>query len=225
MKRRLLASVGLVALAVSSALAADTPRSMPPGRAPLYVPYFSWNGIYFGINGGYSWGQWNWTDTVALATGGDFDVGGGLFGGTLGYNWQSGMLVFGIEGDFDWSNIKGSTAIGCATVCETANDWLATVRGRIGLGFDRFLPYVSAGLAYGRVKGSMAGVGGFSDSNLGWAAGGGLEYAFISNLSAKIEYLYVDLGTTSCGAACPAGSPFDVTFQSHLFRVGLNYKF
>lgn len=232
MRRLLLASVGcmalaVTALAVTAAPAADMSpsRSMPPARAPVYMPFFSWSGFYVGINGGYGWGQSNWTDTVTLATTGNFDISGGLVGGTVGYNLEAGRLVFGLESDFDWGNIKGSTATGCATICETSSDWLGTLRGRVGYGLERFLPYVTAGLAYGHVKGAMAGVGGFGDGKVGWTAGGGLEYAFVANFSAKIEYLYVDLGNAGCGPACSGGNPFDVSFESHLIRGGLNYRF
>ena len=227
MMRRLLAGVGFTALAVVSALAVDVPpgRYMPPPRAPAYVPFFSWTGFYVGLNAGYGWGTSKWTDNVANSTTGDFNLSGAVAGGTLGYNMQMGSVVFGLETDFDWSNIKGSTTTNCATICETRNDWLGTARGRVGYAFDRFLPYVGGGLAYGRVKGNMTGAGNFSKTQFGWTAGGGLEYAFANNWTAKVEYLYVDLGKVNCDAACSGGNPFDVTFTSHLVRGGVNFKF
>jgi outer membrane immunogenic protein len=227
MRRRLLASVAFTALALGPALAADIPmsRHIPPARAPAYVPFFSWNGLYIGINGGYGSGRSNWTDTVTTATTGDFDLDGALVGGTLGYNMQLGSFVLGIETDIDWSDIKGSTTVGCAVACQTANDWLGTLRGRLGLALDRFMPYVTGGVAYGHVKGTMTGVGSFGSTNVGWTAGGGLEYAFLNSWSVKLEYLYVDLGKATCDAICSGGNPFDVEFTSHLMRAGLNYKF
>ena len=75
-----------------------------------------------------------------------------MVGGTAGYNLQFGSAVFGLEGDFDWSDIKGSTTANCATNCETTNTWFGTARGRIGYAFDRFLPYFTAGAAFGDVK-------------------------------------------------------------------------
>ena len=116
-------------------------------------------------------------------------------GGTLGYNWQMGQAVFGLEGDVDWSNIRGSAACGGGvTVCETRNDWLGTFRGRVGYAFDRFLPYVTGGLAVGDIKTSIAGLGSTNDTKAGWTVGGGIEAAIAGPWTAKVEYLYVDLG-------------------------------
>jgi outer membrane immunogenic protein len=227
MRKLLLASVAFTALAMASAQASDMPpsRSMPPPRAPTYVPFFSWNGFYLGVNGGYGWGRSNWTGTATGVTTGDFDLSGALVGGTLGFNLQTGGMVLGVEADMDWSDIKGSTTVNCLSSCETANAWLGTVRGRLGYGLDRFLPYLTGGIAIGRVKSTVSGTGSASDTNVGWTAGGGLEYAFIGSWSAKLEYLYVDLGKSTCDATCSGATPFDLEFQSHLVRAGLNYKF
>ena len=219
-------SVAALALAMASAPAADVPpsRSIPSPRAPAYVPFFSWIGFYVGINAGYGLGKSNWTDTVTGATTGDFDISGGLAGVTVGYNMQLGSAIFGLEGDFDWSNIKGSTTILCAAGCETRNEWLGTVRGRLGYALDRFLPYLTAGAAFGSFKGTT-GAGSFTETKVGWTVGGGLEYAFVNSWSVKLEYLYVDLVTANCNAACSGGNPFDVTFTTNLLRGGVNYKF
>ena len=76
-------------------------------------------------------------------------MSGGLIGGTIGYNWQINRIVVGAEGDIDWSGIRGTTILLCPPGCTTRNYWLSTVRGRLGYAFDRFLPYVTAGLAVG----------------------------------------------------------------------------
>ena len=167
MRRTLLASVASTALAIASALAANVPptRYTPP-RAPTQVPFFSWSGFYLGVNGGYGLGRSNWTDTVTAVSSGGFDLSDAVIGGTAGYNRQMGSAVFGIETDFDWSNIKGSTAAGCpAANCETANDWLGTLRARLGFALDRFMPYLTGGMAYGQVKGAVAGTGSVSSSS------------------------------------------------------------
>ena len=227
MKRLLLASVGSAVLTAAAAFAADMPpsRSLPMPRAPTYVPFFSWNGFYIGGQAGYGFGQSKWTDSVTGASTGDFDIDGALAGGTLGYNVQLGGWVFGIEADAAWTNIKGSTTTNCPAGCTTSSDWLGTARARVGYAFDRFMPFVSGGASFGDVSGSNGAGGSFSDVKTGWTAGGGLEYAFLGNWSAKFEYLYVDLGKAGCDAACSAGSPFDVTFTSHIIRGGLNYRF
>jgi outer membrane immunogenic protein len=223
---RLLASAGLSLLAAVAAHAADIgSRELPPPRAPMLVPFFSWNGFYVGINAGYGFGTSKWTDTVTGVSTGDFDINGALVGGTAGYNMQLGGFVLGIEGDIGGSFIKGSTASNCITACETSNHWLATLRGRVGYAFDRFLPYVTGGASFGDIKGEVASAGSFSKTAVGWNVGGGIEYAFLNNWSAKLEYLYVDLGTATCGAGCSTTNPFDVTFSTQIVRGGLNYKF
>ena len=227
MKRLLLAVVGTLAVTAASALAADMPpsRSLPLPRAPAYVPFFTWNGFYVGINAGYGFGRSAWTDTVTQDSTGKFSVNGAMVGGTAGYNLQFGSFVFGLEGDLDWTNMKGSVTATCPSTCETSNTWLGTARGRIGYAFDRFMPYVTGGAAFGDVKGSLLGVGDFKQTNVGWTGGAGVEYAFAGNWSAKVEYLYVDLGKATCDATCSGGNPITATFKSNVVRGGLNYKF
>ncbi len=103
--------------------------------------------------------------------------------------------------------------------------WLGTVRARIGYAFDRFMPFVSGGAAFGSLKATLDGIGSATVTNIGWTAGGGLEYAFLTSWTAKIEYLYVDLGKITCDVACSGGTPAEATFQSHLMRGGVNFKF
>ena len=125
MKRVLLASVGLMALAGSAGAADLGPRYQPiVPKAPFMSPIYNWTGFYIGINGGGAWGRSNW-DAIP----GEFDVSGGLIGGTVGYNWQTGPWVFGLEGDVDWANINGSTTAGtCVGLpCKTKSNFLATV--------------------------------------------------------------------------------------------------
>ena len=223
MNRLLLAGVGSVLIAATSASAADVrERSLPQPRTSAYVPFFTWNGFYVGINAGYGFGHSSWTNTSTGATTGDFSVKGGLIGGTAGYNVQINSIVLGAEADLGWSGVKGSSATGCGGACETSNPWLGTARGRVGVALDRFLPYVTAGAAFGQVKGTFATTS-FNETKVGFAAGVGIEYAFLHNWSAKVEYLYADLGKAKCDAAC--GAPVDVKFNTNLIRAGLNYKF
>lgn len=217
--------LGLSVLAAVPAQAADLPPARAMARAPAYVPFFTWIGLYVGVNGGYGFGKSRWTDTVTTASTGDFDVTGAMAGGTLGYNMQLGSSIFGLEGDFDWSNIKGSTTTACPTTCETSLAWLATARARVGYAFDRFLPYLTGGAAFGRIKGAVTGFGSTSSDQIGWTAGGGIEYAFTGGFSFKVEYLYLDLGTARCDTGCSGANPFDVSFTANLVRGGLNYKF
>ena len=120
----------------------------------MYVPpVWSWTGFYVGINGGGGFGR---SDYATPFPSDSFDTSGGLVGGTLGYNYQMDNVVLGVEGDIDWSNIRGSAA--CAgTICETRNDSLGTARGRLGDAFGNVMPYVTGGLAVGDIKNSIAG--------------------------------------------------------------------
>lgn len=219
MKRLVLASMSALALvsAMGAANAADIARrQVMPTKAPEYVaPLYNWTGAYVGINGGGGWGR---SDTSAPLSSGGFNTSGGLVGGTVGYNWQNGPAVFGLEGDVDWSNIRGSAACAGLT-CETKNSWLATARGRVGYAFDRFLPYVTGGLAVGDVKSNVAGFGSSTNTKAGYAIGGGIEAALAGPWAAKVEYLYADLGRSSS----VLGS--DTKFNANIVRAGLNYRF
>jgi outer membrane immunogenic protein len=174
---------------------------------------------YLGINGGGAWGrsQWDGVDK--------FNVSGGLIGGTIGYNWQFGALVAGLEGDIDWSGVDGSTNVLCAPGCSTRNHWLATARGRLGYAFNRFLPYLTAGLALGDISATLPGFPGGSITNAGWTVGLGLEYGMLSNVSIKAEYLFVDLGNFNCGFNCALLANGQVSLYENVFRAGLNVRF
>ncbi len=226
MKHVLLCGVAMVTLAAlaGSALAADIPRRTEITKAPVaYVaPIYNWTGLYAGLYGG--WGGGDARIEGTPGTGG-FDVSGGLFGGTLGYNWQAGQTVFGLETDIGWSGIDGSAACGGRS-CSVKNTWLGTTRGRLGYAMDRMMPYVTGGLAYGEVKANASGLGGASSTRAGWTLGAGVEFAMANPWTAKVEYLYADLGDFNCGASCGVvtGSG-DVKFKTHIVRAGLNYRF
>jgi len=221
MKQTVLASLGVLAIAATAppAMAADLPVR-PTVKAPAYVPQgYNWSGFYLGLNGGYGFGASSFTGTD------NFNVNGGLVGGTVGYNWQVGQAVFGLEGDGDWSGIKGSTTTGCPAGCETRNDWLATFRGRLGYAADRFLPYVTGGLAVGDIKATTPGFAGIDADRAGWTVGGGVEFAIAGPWTAKLEYLYVDLGSANCGFSCGTFTPDNVDLKTNIVRGGINYKF
>ena len=218
MRRILFTTIGLLALSASCVSAADIPR--PAYRAPaVYAPVFTWTGGYIGINAGYGWGRSDWG-----AFAGNADPAGALAGLTLGYNWQTGPWVFGLEGDINWSDINGGfTTAACPFGCSIKNQWFGTARGRIGYAMDRVMPYITGGAAFGDVRTTVNGFAGARDTNVGWTIGGGIEGAITNNWTAKVEYLYMDLGDVSCGAfACGAAN---VDFRSHIVRAGLNYKF
>jgi len=112
-----------------------------------------------------------------------------------------------------------------AAFCRTRNDFLTTARGRLGFAADRWLPYVTGGLAVGNIRAQVPGFAGIDQTNAGWPAGGGLEFALTGNWTAKAEYLHVDLGSAGCSVACgfPAGN--DVSLTTNIVRGGLNFRF
>ena len=220
MKRAFLTLVGLVALTASAA-AADMARPVPQPyyKAPMVAPAYSWTGFYIGVNGGGGFGRSSWDST------GSFNTSGGLVGGTLGYNYQFGQAVVGLEGDIDWADLNGTTNNFCPAGCKTSDDWLGTVRGRLGYAADRFMPFVTGGVAFGDIKASTPGFGGATNTQAGWTIGAGLEFAVAQNWTVKAEYLYVDLGKFNCGVSCGASVTDNVSFTTNLVRAGVNYRF
>jgi outer membrane immunogenic protein len=242
--------LSLSLLGAERALAGDLPLPGPvppnsyyPANSyyPPSTPPINWGGVYIGLNGGYGLGTSDWGDQSGNT--GSFNVNGGLFGGTLGVNYAGfgDWVLLGFEGDFDWSGASGNascTPLGSAAFpepagarCQTAIDWLATFRLRAGYTWSHFLFYVTAGGAVGdfRLKDAVTTLN--PTAPLGWTAGLGMEYAFTDAISAKIEYLYVDLGRQSCpaGVICSfdnnATSDGSIGFKENLIRAGVNYKF
>lgn len=217
MKKYLLASVAAFGIiAAGAASAADLPSRKGPIAAPVYIPpVFTWTGFYVGGNAGYGWGNVN---ANGFANVGDLD--GFVGGGQIGYNYQMGQFVLGLEADLQYADLSSGSNLGLINV---KTDYFGTVRGRVGVAFDRFLPYITGGWAYGNVKTSIPGLGFSSDKTHtnGWVIGGGLEYAVTNNIIAGVEYLYVDLGEKNvlAGTGTKVGTDFSVV------RARLSYKF
>lgn len=210
-------------LGVTSAMAADAPVRPPISKAPTIAaaaPLFDWSGFYVGAVGGYGWGEASHTDAVGGASGA-FDANGWLLGGTAGYNWQAGRAVFGIEGDLSWTNLEGAGASPAGPLSTNLN-WLGTGRLRAGYAVDAYLFYVTGGAAVGKFEAAGGGFSG-SDTRLGWTVGAGFEAKIAQNWTAKLEYLYVDLGEKNTYSN--AAGPVSTALTSHIVRVGLNYRF
>jgi len=251
--KRILVTAILSIAAVVPAVAADLPQPLPPQAPVAYVPtvapVYNWGGIYVGINGGYGFGTSSWSDpaNAAASSSGDFSTNGGLVGGTLGVNFQTDAFVFGLETDIDWQSLDGtgnsafcnsvalSAVVGAAAglSCQTESDWLGTVRARVGYAADRVLFYGTAGGAYGNVQVGLSNQSLQSNTEFGWTAGAGVEWAFADSWTAKVEYLYVDLGnstcnvTGSCGFDSATGTPASdsIKFTESVVRAGINFKF
>jgi outer membrane immunogenic protein len=213
MKSLFTASVSALALVAGlvSAQAADIQQRAVVKAPPIVAPVFTWTGPYVGISGGYGWGDSR-----------GFDVDGALLGVTAGYNWQMNQIVFGVEGDISWSDVSGSGPCGAGTRCAVDNNWLGTARGRLGWAAGQFMPYVTGGLAFGDIDVRRTGFGSNSSTEVGWTLGVGVEAALWGPVSAKIEYLYVDLGN---GPSVPGPGGGSADFQTNIVRAGLNYRF
>lgn len=224
-KAILMSAAAAVAMTVVPAFAADMPvrTPRPAYKAPFAAPVYNWSGPYFGMTVGYGWGDSTHTDPTAGNSSGSFDVNGWLVGGTFGYNWQSGNAVFGLETDFSWSNMDGGNAGGTlANPVRTEMDYLGTIRARAGFTADASLFYITGGAAYADIKASQPGVASGSDWKWGWTAGAGVETMLSQNWTAKLEYLYVDLGDKTYYTV---GNPHRADLTNHIVRVGLNYKY
>jgi outer membrane immunogenic protein len=228
MKRIVLAAASALALSAAlPAAAADLPPRTPYG-APAYVQQQpTWTGFYLGLNAGGGWGSSDWA-----GMGINNSPSGGMVGITAGYNWQgfNNPWVFGIEADIDWAGFSGSTICQFGTNCETRSDWLGTARGRVGYSWAQpnswslIMPYITGGLAFGNIEANQSGFGSVSDTNIGWTVGTGLEVAFNRSWSAKVEYLYADMGDTNCGVPV-CSRPTSVDLRMNILRGGLNYRF
>jgi outer membrane immunogenic protein len=230
--KRLLVSAALVAILSTPALAADLPAQMPY-KAPLVEAVYNWTGIYLGVNGGYGTGR---QDPLSLFSNDfssfNYTLSGGLFGGTLGAQIQSGHVVMGLEGDINWANMTGSgTAAvvklgifeGTATISSKLST-IDTLRARVGYAWENLLFYGTFGLALTNDSSSFTQTVGFVCNNgvvactskdqwhPGLAAGAGFEYGFTPNLSAKFEYIWVGAGVIN-------------TLNENIVRAGLNWRF
>ena len=205
-----------------AASAADIYQAPPPISSPIYAPtpIYDWTGAYIGLSGGYSWGQ------SKASTGSAFDIplNGWLAGGQIGANWMlSNNIVLGIEGDIAWTGQKGS--IGPGPTVTQSLDWLGTVRGRVGIAMNNVMPYVTGGFAAGGGT-RTTDIGGQTAkaTHTGYVLGGGVEWGFAQNWTAKLEYQYVNLGAKTYTFAFPPPSP-SVGITDHIVKVGVNYKF
>jgi outer membrane immunogenic protein len=261
MKKTLLAAA-FVAASSLSANAADLAAKPYYKAAVAPVAYTVWNKCYIGISGGYITSANSRTSitpndpNLALSqalgnvpTSLSSDPDGGIIGGTVGCNYQTGNVVFGGETDLSYTSLRSTDAvtIGGFNVTTTYRQEMqafGTVRGRLGYAVGPTLFYATGGLAYGDLKESAtiipgpAGIalggaqlaGNRDQWRAGWTVGGGVEHMISDSWSVKAEYLYYDLGRSSVVATTFAGAPnesgtFSHRNQGHIIRAGINYQF
>jgi outer membrane immunogenic protein len=230
MKRLLLttASVGVLAFS-SPAMSADL---YVKARAPLESVY-NWTGGYIGGFGGYGFGNHNIVN-AALPVGfanftANYENSGGFGGGELGYNWQAGSFVYGIEADYGVGSLRGSDNFAQGFDDASRLKSLGSVRARGGLAVDRLLLFFDAGYAYGNTTHTNTnpgvGIDQFNVSRSGYTAGGGIGYAMTNDLIGKVEYRYYDLGNYSRANPTNGVIPYTVSNTYSTLLVGLDFKF
>jgi len=231
-----------------------------PAKAPAAGPAYQWSGCYAGLNAGGGASASNFTttlgsgsflgasDAATISSDGSGSGSGSNFlgGGQAGCNWQTGTVVAGLEGDFDYyrsnsnflNNTDAITSGPFAVGQSLKTDYLATVRPRIGIAADRNFAYITGGVAfteahYTETYGDSAGGAGAANTSkflTGWTAGAGWEYALAAHWTVRVEYLFSGFSTTSATGVItgPTGSnPLhgsgDLIIQ--VARAGVNFKF
>jgi outer membrane immunogenic protein len=253
-------------LAPFAAVASTTAHAADLSVKAAAEPPYNWSGCYVGLNGGAAGAGSKFNTVVGGGTllgptdaalvgqsggTGSGDSSSPLGGGQAGCNWQSGTLVYGLEGDFDYFRSNSQLVNGTNTLLSSGNpfgvtqslktDYLATVRPRFGIAADRNLFYVTAGAAFTRVSYTQTyvdgnappGIGSASASKslVGWTVGAGWEYAWTNNWTFRAEYLFAKFATTNAvgviadgtGASNPLQGSADLAVQ--VVRAGANYKF
>ena len=234
--KKLIGAAAIFAISSASVFAADLPTQAYKS-APMVAQVYNWTGFYVGVNGGYGWGT---QDPLTLQSNRfdrtNFNINGGMFGGTIGAQIQQGYVVLGLEGDLDWANIKGSgisnpaiAGIGQGITLNIATNISAigTARARVGVAMNNWLFYGTGGAAFIKSSSTGTSIAGFACGTAGvftncsasaWrpglAAGLGAEWGFAQNWSAKFEYLYI--------ASMGSGVSTD---HLNTIRAGINYRF
>jgi len=224
--RRIIIAAMALALSCGTTVAADL----------VDMPTSDWTGAYFGATVGYGFGRAGLevNRQNRPATAGRWDIDGLVGGVTVGHNWQSGHIVFGVEGDLSAATISGSdTVVGptllCGsgpnpTLCTADVTALATVRGRVGYDMDGIMPFLTGGFAAANITAqNEVNLVYANDWTYGWTVGGGVERRFNDRISGKIEYLHINVPSVNGGGIF---SDFKATFSElHVVRAGLNIHF
>jgi outer membrane immunogenic protein len=253
LRKALFATAALIAL-IGPALAADLPNTKgPPVFAPP-PPVFTWTGAYVGVQGGYEWGRTSgalYTDPGAFVEGlPSYDASGVVGGGHLGYNYQVSQFVVGLEGDVEGSSYNGSGAdpggVAPFTSYSTRIPIQGSIRGRVGIAWDRALFYATGGAEFADIENTYAspafvptvfqrrrgllpraaGFDSFSSGRVGWTIGGGVEYALDPNWSISAEYRYTDYGLfNEYLVNTYPGDYVRLHVYDNSVRVGVSYRF
>jgi len=241
--RKVLGLVGGALLLAGPALAADLSRPPPYKAPPPVMPLSTWAGFYIGIHGGYGWGHESISEDISPLS--NPSPKGGVFGGQIGYNWQFGTFVSGLEVDSSWAGLKDSQSItglvpGVLPVPLTGSlsskvDYLGSGRVRAGvLLTPDWLFYGTGGVGWAHDSMTATGSAPFgnfqvteaesaSKTHIGWAAGGGVEYKLTPNVLLRAEYLHYGFGSETYNFSL--GDTLNSKLSVDVVRGGLSYKF
>lgn len=252
MKQFVMVATGAVALGlVGGAQAADLAAKVYTKAPAPVAAIYDWSGFYLGLNAGGGSSRKCWTNTSTLGgpTVPAFDEGchdatGGIVGGQIGYRWQSANWVFGLEGQGDWANLKGSNAslasapiFGFAATNQSKIDGIGLITGQVGYAWSSVLLYAKggAGVVHDTYTGILAVTSTAfdrgSETRWGGAVGAGLEFGFAPNWSIGLEYDHIFLGrrdVTLTSLLPPAGGPSrtdSIRQDLDMGTVRLNYRF
>jgi len=233
MKKFLLGTAALVVLAAvaTPAAAADMGMRMPMKAPPMVDPVWNWTGFYVGINGGYGWGRSRWDLLPVGLNEGSHSPNGGTIGGQVGYNWQFGNWVLGLEAQGNWADFSGSNVSLVAPLAtnRTNIDAFGLFTGKVGYAFNNVLVYATGGAAVQSVdyRWSSLGVtrGTADETRWGATVGAGLEYAFTPNISAGVQYNHMFMGRENIAFAPAPNATDRIRLDSDVFTGRINYRF
>jgi outer membrane immunogenic protein len=239
MKKVLLVSASLIALgAAAPATAADLAARPYTKAPPMIAAIYDWSGFYVGINGGWGSSHNSWDSVSPFLVGreGSHDATGGVVGGQVGYRWQAGTWVFGLEAQGDWADLKGSntSVLFPGFVNNSKTDAFGLFTGQIGYAANNALFYLKGGAAVTADKYRINTAGGAlfasagDDTRWGGTVGVGLEYGFAPNWSAAVEYDHLFMQDKTYNLTTPAGvlaGGDRIRQDVDLVTVRVNYKF
>lgn len=226
--KRIALSLAILLTTAGAAFSADMAARPYTKAAPIVAAIYDWSGFYIGANGGGGWSRKCWTNTSTLGgptvpafNEGCHDATGGIVGGQVGYRWQYAAWVFGLEGQGDWANLKGSNVslasapiFGFAATNQSKVDAIGLITGQVGYAWSNVLWYAKGGLAiaHDKYEGILTATSvtfdRASETRYGGAVGTGVEFGFAPNWSVGVEYDHLFLGRR------------DLTFTSALPPVG-----
>ena len=239
MKKFLLGTVALVAFAAPAA-AADLAARPYTKAPPMIAAVYDWSGFYIGANGGWGSSRKCWDEVTAagvfVSNEGCHDASGGTAGGQIGYRWQSGTWVFGVEGQGNWADFSGSS-VSLAFPATTINSKVGAfglLTGQVGWAANNVLFYVKGGAAVtadryriNTTAGNVLLASANDDTRWGGVVGVGLEYGFSPNWSAGVEYNHLFMQDRTSAFTTPAGVAFGndrIRQDVDLVTVRVNYR-